>query len=206
MYKRIKAKHLMFSESPEEREIRVDAEHVALAKGKMTGHQFEPLFEASVTELETVGLGKSKRELYLSYLRKMPAHLQKEIRSDKRLGGRAARSHSSGDCECCLLHGDGEATATSEEGAKETEGAKGAVWRPQKARTARSCVSTTGIMEPVRGETSATTPTTRSFGKRRWRRRSSTRRADQFSRLRAKERARGTRKGKVREPKRKRRF
>ena len=85
MYKRIKAKHLMFSESPEEREIRVDAEHVALAKGKMTGHQFEPLFEASVTELETVGLGKSKRELYLSYLRKMPAHLQKEIRSDKRL-------------------------------------------------------------------------------------------------------------------------
>ncbi|CAJ1456426.1 unnamed protein product [Effrenium voratum] len=85
VYKRIKAKHLMFSESPEEREIRVDAEHVALAKGKMTGHQFEPLFEASVTELETVGLGKSKRELYLSYLRKMPAHLQKEIRSDKRL-------------------------------------------------------------------------------------------------------------------------
>ena len=85
VYKRIKAKHLLFTESPEEREIRVDAEHVALAKGKMTGHQFEPLFEASVTELETVGLGKSKRELYLSYLRKMPAHLQKEIRIDKRL-------------------------------------------------------------------------------------------------------------------------
>ncbi|CAJ1448521.1 unnamed protein product [Effrenium voratum] len=49
VYKRIKAKHLLFTESP----------------------------EASVTELETVGLGKSKRELYLSYLRKMPAHLQK---------------------------------------------------------------------------------------------------------------------------------
>ena len=146
VYKRIKAKHLMFSESPEEREIRVDAEHVALAKGKMTGHQFEPLFEASVTELETVGLGKSKRELYLSYLRKMPAHLQKEIRSDKRLwaGETQLRGPQTWEeahrvvleveqreathraTECCLLHGDGEATATSEEGAKETEGAKGA--------------------------------------------------------------------------------
>ena len=33
-----------------------------------------------IPELESVGLGK-----YLSYLRKMPANLQKEIRSDKRL-------------------------------------------------------------------------------------------------------------------------
>ena len=30
-------------------------------------------------------MGKTPRELYLSYLRKMPPHLQKEIRSDKRL-------------------------------------------------------------------------------------------------------------------------
>ena len=51
----------------------------------MSGHQFEPLFEASIAELESVGLSKTPRELYLSYLRKMPANLQKEIRSDKRL-------------------------------------------------------------------------------------------------------------------------
>ena len=76
VYERIKSKHLMFSESREEREIRVDAEHVALMKGKLTGHQFEPLFEASVAELEAVGLGKTQRELFLSYLRKVGNSLQ----------------------------------------------------------------------------------------------------------------------------------
>ncbi|CAK9056517.1 unnamed protein product, partial [Durusdinium trenchii] len=87
VYERIKSKHLMFSESREEREIRVDAEHVALMKGKLTGHQFEPLFEASVAELEAVGLGKTQRELFLSYLRKVGTSLQREIRPDKRLWG-----------------------------------------------------------------------------------------------------------------------
>lgn len=45
VYKRIKSKYLLFSESVEEREIRVDSEHASLMKGKLTGHQFEPLFE-----------------------------------------------------------------------------------------------------------------------------------------------------------------
>ena len=85
MYSRIKAKHLVFGESREEREVRVDGEHASLSKGRLTGHQFEPLFEASIAELEAVGLGKTPRELYLSYLQKMPPHLQKEIRADKRL-------------------------------------------------------------------------------------------------------------------------
>ena len=69
----------MFGESREEREVRT------LVKGRLSGHQFEPLFEASVADLESVGLGKTPRELYLSYLRKMPPHLQKEIRQDKRI-------------------------------------------------------------------------------------------------------------------------
>ena len=76
VYARIKAKHLVFGESREEREVRVDGEHASLAK-------FEPFFEASIAELEAVGLGKTPRELYLSYLRKMAPHLQKEIRADK---------------------------------------------------------------------------------------------------------------------------
>ena len=76
VYARIKAKHPVFGESREEREVRVDGEHASLAK-------FEPLFEASIAELEAVGLGKTPRELYLSYLQKMPPHLQKEIRADK---------------------------------------------------------------------------------------------------------------------------
>ena len=79
VYLRIKNKHLMFGESREEREVRIDGEHQALVKGRLSGHQFEPLFEASVADLESVGLGKTARELYLSYLRKMPPHLQKEI-------------------------------------------------------------------------------------------------------------------------------
>ena len=96
VYCRIKEKHLVFAESKEEKEVRVDNEHVLLTKGKMSAHQFEPLFEASISELESVGLGKTPRELYLSYLRKMPPHLQKEIRSDKRLwrGEVALRSPS----------------------------------------------------------------------------------------------------------------
>ncbi|OLP83939.1 hypothetical protein AK812_SmicGene35243 [Symbiodinium microadriaticum] len=72
-------------DDPEEREVRIDGEHQALVKGRLSGHQFEPLFEASVADLESVGLGKTARELYLSYLRKMPPHLQKEIRQDKRI-------------------------------------------------------------------------------------------------------------------------
>ena len=75
----------MFGESGEEREVPIDGELQALVKGRLSGHQFEPLFEASVADLESVGLGKTARELYLSYLRKMPPHLQKEIRQDKRI-------------------------------------------------------------------------------------------------------------------------
>ena len=86
VYDRIKSRHLVFGESREEKEVRVDSEHALLMKGKLSGHQFEPLFEASIAELESVGLGKTPRELYLSHLRKMRAHLQKEINSDKRCG------------------------------------------------------------------------------------------------------------------------
>ena len=85
VYEKIKSKHLLFSESVEEREIRVDSEHAALMKGKLTGHQFEPLFERSIAELEEIGLGKTPRELFLSYLRKVGPVLQKEIRRDKRI-------------------------------------------------------------------------------------------------------------------------
>ena len=64
---------------------------MALVKGRLTGHQFEPLFEASVAELESVGLGKTPRELFLSYLRKVGPSLQREIRADKRLWGQEDR-------------------------------------------------------------------------------------------------------------------
>ena len=72
VYSRIKAKLLVFGESREEREVRVDGEHASLAK-------FEPLFEASIAELEAVGLGKTLRELYLSYLRRCPRISRKRL-------------------------------------------------------------------------------------------------------------------------------
>ena len=82
----MKNKHLVFAESREEKEVRVYAEHTSLSKGRLSASQFEPLFGSSISELESVGLGKTPRELYLSYLRKMPTYLQKEIsRGDKRL-------------------------------------------------------------------------------------------------------------------------
>ena len=91
VYDRIKSRHLVFGESREEKEVRVDSEHALLMKGKLSGHQFEPLLEASIPELESVGLGETPRELYLSYLPKMPTNLEKEIRSDKRLCGLPTR-------------------------------------------------------------------------------------------------------------------
>ena len=85
VYLRIKNKHLMFGESREEREVRIDGEHQALVKGQLSGHQFEPLFEASVADLESVGLEKTPRELYLSYLRKC-------LRTCRRRSGRTSGS------------------------------------------------------------------------------------------------------------------
>ena len=43
----------------------MDSEHALLMKGKLSGHQFEPLLEASIAELESIGLGKTPKELYL---------------------------------------------------------------------------------------------------------------------------------------------
>lgn len=51
-------KHLLFSESVEEREIRVDSEHATL----VTWHQFEPLFERLIAELEEILGWKRLRE------------------------------------------------------------------------------------------------------------------------------------------------
>ena len=51
VYKMSKSKHLVFSETVEKKKLRVDNEHAMLMKGKLTAHQFEPLFEASITDL-----------------------------------------------------------------------------------------------------------------------------------------------------------
>ena len=62
VYNRAKNKHLVFAESCEEKEVRVDAEHASLAKGRISASQFEPLFKSSISELESVGYGKTPRD------------------------------------------------------------------------------------------------------------------------------------------------
>ena len=85
VYQMIKAKHLLFTETPDEKEIRVNKEFNGLMKGKMLGHQFEPVFDAAIANLEEVGLGKSKRELYLAYVEKIGPKLAQVVRRDRRL-------------------------------------------------------------------------------------------------------------------------
>ena len=85
VYQMIKSKHLLFTETPDEKEIRVNREFNALMKGKMMGHQFEPAFDAVIANLEEVGLGKSRRELYLAYVEKIGPKLAQVVRRDRRL-------------------------------------------------------------------------------------------------------------------------
>ena len=63
VFEEIRARHMKFSETPMEKQMRVSAEWDALWKGNKTAHQFDALFEEAVTELELVGMGKNQREL-----------------------------------------------------------------------------------------------------------------------------------------------
>ena len=84
MYQEIKAKHLMFAETREEREIRVLEEGDRLDKGRLTAYQFETLWEEHLNERAEVGLGCTAREYLLQYYRKIGPVLAKEVRKDKR--------------------------------------------------------------------------------------------------------------------------
>ena len=67
VYQEIKAKHLMFAETREEREIRVLEEGDRLDKGRLTAYQFETLWEEHLNERAEVGLGCTAREYLLQY-------------------------------------------------------------------------------------------------------------------------------------------
>ena len=197
VYLRIKNKHLMFGESREEREVRIDGEHQALVKGRLSGHQFEPLFEASVADLESVGLGKTPRELYLSYLRKMPPHLQKEIRQDKRIwaSGPLPRGKSPTKWSSSTSNGRRLTERWRTRRTRRQQSSRRILLRPWLRRTRRSessrrlprqprpgllarrvagreqrvrSASTSVTMGTVRRATPAPSPTTRSCVSKRW--------------------------------------
>ena len=63
-----------------EHQSRLDAEWSSNGgRGRLTARQFQPVFERLVTELELNGLGKSERELFLGYLRRVGSPWRAEI-------------------------------------------------------------------------------------------------------------------------------
>ena len=84
VFQEIRARHMKFTETPMERQMRVLGEFDALWKGQKTAHQFEAAFEEALTELELAGLAKNDRELLLAYLQKIGAKLAAEVQEDVR--------------------------------------------------------------------------------------------------------------------------
>ena len=67
-----------------EKQSRLDAEWKACTpKGKLTAHQFLPVFQELVRELEQAGLAKLETELFLEYLRRVCQHWRKSILQHK---------------------------------------------------------------------------------------------------------------------------
>ena len=97
VYQEIKTKHLMFSETQEEGELRVLEAWDQLSKGRLSAQQWETVWEERLSEREAVGLGMTARETMLQYLKKVGPELSGEIRRDKRYmsdgaGGTAFRT------------------------------------------------------------------------------------------------------------------
>ena len=96
VYDQIKSKHLLFSETAEEKQIRVLEEGDALEKGKLSAFQWEVRWESHLADRDGIGLGLNKTEGLIQYLRKIGPNLSKDVRRDKRFrpdgkGGNAFR-------------------------------------------------------------------------------------------------------------------
>ena len=84
VYDDIRARHMQFTETQMEKQMRVMAEWEALWKGSYSALHFEAVFEEAVAELELAGLGKNQRELLLGYLQKVGKESAAEIQRDVR--------------------------------------------------------------------------------------------------------------------------
>jgi hypothetical protein len=80
----IKERLMRFVETPMEKPMRVLQEWEALTKGRSSALQFEPLWDEALAELESVGLGRSARELLLAYLQKVGPQHAADIQKDQR--------------------------------------------------------------------------------------------------------------------------
>ena len=89
VYQEIKDRLLAFKETVPERQVRVRQEWNNLHKGPNTSAlQFEAEWEKAIAELEAVGLGMTKIQLYLDYLSKI-GPMSVDVRKDKRMRPRA---------------------------------------------------------------------------------------------------------------------
>ncbi|CAK8990984.1 unnamed protein product, partial [Durusdinium trenchii] len=84
VYRQIKSKHLMFSETAEEKEIRVLEEGDALQKGKLSAFQWEVRWESHLADRDSVGLGLNAKEALIQYFRKIGPALSRDVRRDRR--------------------------------------------------------------------------------------------------------------------------
>ncbi|CAK8994559.1 Pro-Pol polyprotein, partial [Durusdinium trenchii] len=82
VYRQIKSKHLMFSETAEEKEIRVLEEGDALQKGKLSAFQWEVRWESHLADRDSVGLGLNAKEALIQYFRKIGPALSRDVRRD----------------------------------------------------------------------------------------------------------------------------
>ena len=82
MYRQIKSKHLTFSETAEEKEIRVLEEGDALQKGKLSAFQWEVRWESHLADRDSVGLGLNAKEALIQYFRKIGPALSRDVRRD----------------------------------------------------------------------------------------------------------------------------
>ena len=71
---------LEFKDSLVQKQTKLDREWSAdMPKGKLSARQFQPVFEKLASALDRVGLGKTDRELYLGYLRRLPPHMRSSV-------------------------------------------------------------------------------------------------------------------------------
>ena len=96
VYDQIKSKHLLFSETAEEKQIRVLEEGDALEKGKLSAFQWEVRWESHLADRDGIGLGLNKTEGLIQKKQKIGPNLSKDVRRDKRFrldgkGGNAFR-------------------------------------------------------------------------------------------------------------------
>ena len=100
VYDQIKSKHLLFSETAEEKQIRVleegDLEEGdALEKGKLSAFQWEVRWGSHLADRDGIGLGLNKTEGLIQYLRKIGPNLSTDVCEIKGGSGRMGKEEMS---------------------------------------------------------------------------------------------------------------